>query len=301
MSAVAARANDPLHVLASVSRLHIVAIAALQTLTFGWLFTGSYLWLLAGVSALDWLLVNVLNRVVDLPEDRTNDVVGTNFVARHATLIRAAAFTVLFASIALVHRVIPAVTIVRLAFHGLGLIYNWPLLPARVRLKQLYVLKNVAPAIGFLLTCVGYPLAGAGGQLASGVGVGTIVTTSLFLFLFELSYEVIYDLRDTPGDRAALVFSFPVIHGERSAALIVDGLCVAAVVTLVLGFALRLVPWRIAVMAIAPLLQIYFYKRWVSRGVKALGVRLTWLGVGLLVAYHLWIVLGLPGVAGPAG
>ena len=51
---------------ASVGRLHIVAIAALGTFTFGWLFTGHYPWLLAGVTAFDWLLVNLLNRVVAL-------------------------------------------------------------------------------------------------------------------------------------------------------------------------------------------------------------------------------------------
>src|SRR5579863_10338767 len=78
------RANEPaLRVFAMVTRAHIVAIASLGTLTFGWLFTGERPWLIAAVSALDWFLVNLLNRVVDLREDAQNGVAGTDFVARH--------------------------------------------------------------------------------------------------------------------------------------------------------------------------------------------------------------------------
>jgi hypothetical protein len=67
-------------VAVSVGRLHIVTIAALGTFTFGWLFTGRCPWLLASVSAFDWFLVNLLNRVVDLAEDQQNAIPGTDFV-----------------------------------------------------------------------------------------------------------------------------------------------------------------------------------------------------------------------------
>jgi 4-hydroxybenzoate polyprenyltransferase len=296
-TAVAVRAPEALRVLASVSRLHIVAIAALGTLTFGWAFTGRHLWLLSLVCALDWFLVNLLNRVVDLPEDRANGILGTDFVARNAPAIRTSAFGVLGVSLLLVHFAIPAITIIRIAFHGLGLVYNWPLLPGGVRIKQLYVLKNVASAVGFLLTCVAYPVADARGELASGIGVGTVVVTVLFFFCFELSYEVIYDLRDAPGDREAGVRTFPVVHGHAVAVRIVDALCVASLIALVFGFAARIVPWRIAVMGTAPALQLFLYKRWMPRGISSADcVRLTWIGAGLLVAYHVWIGLRLPGV-----
>ena len=39
---------------ASISRLHIVAIGALGALTFGWVFFGVRMPLVAGVAALDW-------------------------------------------------------------------------------------------------------------------------------------------------------------------------------------------------------------------------------------------------------
>jgi 4-hydroxybenzoate polyprenyltransferase len=296
MSAVADPAPGALRVFASVVRVHIVAIAALGTLTFGWLFTGTYPWVLSAICALDWALVNLLNRVVDVPEDRANGVVGTDLVEHHARVVRAGALGALFASLVIVHLAIPALTVLRVAFHALGFIYNWPLLPGGVRLKQLYVLKNFAPATGFMLTCFGYPIAGAHGQLASGIGVKTILTTGLFFFLLELSYEAMCDLRDVAGDREAQVATYPVLHGERAAARIIDALCAASVVVLVLGFALRLVPWRIAIMAFAPVVQVFLYKRWMGRGITSDDcVRLAWLGAGLLVAYHLWVALGLPG------
>jgi 4-hydroxybenzoate polyprenyltransferase len=299
MSAVAGRAPEALRVLASVSRLHIVVIAALGTLTFGWLFTGTYLWLLSAVCALDWFLVNILNRVVDVPEDKANGIVGTDFVAKNAKALRTGGFIALGVSLVVVHLAMPSITLLRVAFHGLGLTYNWPLFPHGVRMKQLYVLKNAASAVGFLLTCFAYPIAATHGELAPGIGPGTVITTALFFFLFELSYEVIYDLRDAEGDRAAGVCTYPVMHGADVAARIIDGLCLASLVTLVFGFAARLVPWRIAVMAVAPALQLALYKRWAGRGISSLDcIRLTWIGAGLLFAYHVWVALRLPGVGG---
>jgi 4-hydroxybenzoate polyprenyltransferase len=285
--------------VASISRLHIVVIGALGTLTFGWLFTGHRPWLLAGVCALDWFLVNLLNRVVDLKEDALNRITGTDFVGRHRTAILRLGFATLFVSLAVVHLVAPLVTPLRIAFHALGFAYNWPLLPGRRRIKELYFWKNTASATGFLLTVFGYPLAAVyGGQagLAAGVTPGTILFSIAFFFSFELSYEVIYDLRDAVGDAAAGVRSYAVVHGERGAVRIVDLLIGASIAALVAGYLVGAVPWRIAVMGVAPALQLVLYKRFLARGITSADcVRITWLGAGLLAAYHLWVIAGLPG------
>jgi 4-hydroxybenzoate polyprenyltransferase len=302
MAAVAAPSSSAggLRVFASISRLHIVAIAALGTFTFGWLFTGRYPWALSAVCALDWFLVNLLNRVVDIPEDRANQITGTDFVARHAAAVRAFGLATLFASFVLVYLALPAITPYRVAYHALGLAYNWPLLPGRSRIKQLYFWKNTASATGFMLTCFAYPLAQAHHArepLAVGITPVTVALTAAFFFLFELSYEVIYDLRDARGDAEAGVRTYPVVHGERGATRIIDALCVGSLLTLAVGFAAHVVPWRIAVMGIAPLAQIVLYKRWLRRGITSGDcVGLTWLGAALLVAYHAWVALGLPGV-----
>ncbi|MGM0575422.1 MAG: hypothetical protein ACQEXJ_06800 [Myxococcota bacterium] len=50
-------------------------------------------------------------------------------------------------------------------------------------------------------------------------------------------------------------------------------------------------------MILAPGLNLVFYERAVRRGITSADrVALTWIGAALLVAYHLWVVAGLPGV-----
>lgn len=290
----------------SISRLHIVAIAALGTFTFGWLFTGVYPWGLAALSALDWFIVNLLNRVVDLDEDRVNRITGVAFVDRHQRALTVAGFSLLAVSLALTALVSWPLAALRLAFQSLGLAYNWPILPGRRRIKALYFWKNTASAIGFVLTVFLYPLslAGWGGdpaRLAPGITPATLLVSGAFFALFELSWEVIYDLRDAPGDRAAGVRTYPVVHGIPGAMRIIDALLAVSAATLVAGYLAGAVPWRIVVMVLAPALNFVAYRRFMRRGLSSGDcIQLTWLGAGLLVAYHLWVVAGLPGVGLPA-
>jgi 4-hydroxybenzoate polyprenyltransferase len=297
-----AREPGPLGLFATVGRIHIVAIATLGTFTFGWLFLGTRPWLLAAISGFDWFLVNLLNRAVDIPEDEANGIPGTSFVARNRRAIVVLGFALLLGSLALAFPFVPEITPFRVAFHALGLAYNWPLFPGGRRLKQLYFWKNTASATGFLLTVFGYPLAALAWQkglagLPPGMTIPGIVAAAVFFFAFELSYEVIYDLRDARGDAASGVRTYPVVHGERIAVRIVDGLLLLATLVLVLSYGLGLVPWRIAVMAAAPALQVVVYKRALRRGITSRDcIVLTWLGALLLLAYHGWIWAGLPGV-----
>lgn len=296
---------NSLRLLASISRLHIVAIATLGTLTFGWLFTGHYPWLLAAICALDWFIVNLLNRVVDLEEDTANRITGVAFVDRNRRAIVVAGFGLLLGSLVGVALIHPELTALRLTYHGLGLAYNWPILPGRRRIKQLYFFKNSASAAGFVITVFLYPLALVGwgadpGQLAPGITPVTIVVTAAFFVLFELSYEVIYDLRDEAGDRAANVRSYPVVHGIEGAMRIADALIVLSAAVLALGYASGVVPWRIFVMIAAPLINLVYYKRAMRRGITSSDcVTLTWLGAALLLSYHLWVAAGLPGMGNP--
>jgi 4-hydroxybenzoate polyprenyltransferase len=185
----------------------------------------------------------------------------------------------------------------RLAYHALGFAYNWPLFGGR-RIKQLYFWKNTASALGFMLTVFCYPLAWARGQLWYGIGWSTVLATAIYFFLFELSYEVIYYLRDAPGDARAEVRTYPVVHGERGAVRIIDALCIASLVVIAAAYLAHVVPWRIAILGVGPLLQIFLYKRFVKRGISSRDcVNITWLGAALLLAYHGWVLAGLPGVA----
>lgn len=284
---------------ASVSRLHIVSIGALGALTFSWVFFEQRMPLVAAVAALDWFLVNLLNRVVDVPEDRANGIVGTDFVARNRRALVVLGFGLLGASLLGVLLLAPMLTPFRLAFHTLGLAYNWPLLPGRRRIKQLYFWKNTASAVGFMLTVFAYPLAlGHSIGLTPRISTLGIFLSGAFFALFELSYEVLYDLRDAPGDRAAGVATYPVVHGEKTAMRIVDGLVFASMAIVIGGFVAGPVPWRVVVMVVAPIVQLVWYKRVARhRDVSARDcIRLTWVGTAMLAAYNVWVSVGLPGV-----
>lgn len=280
-----------------VSRLHIVLIAAMGTLTFGWLFTGTHPWALAAIAALDWFLVNLINRIVDLPEDRHNGIVGTDWVARHDRAIMAMAVALLAASFVAVQFLEPRLWPFRIAYHLLGFTYNFPLLPAgggrRIRLKEIYLVKNSASAMGFLITVFGYPLVSAWGALQ--VDLQYVAAMMVFFFFSELSYEVVYDLRDIPGDREARIPTFPVIHGLQTTRSIVYGLLATSALALIAGYALDWIDWKAFIMIVGLGVQLIATQRFYRRGVTAGDcILLTFIGAGLLVAYNLWIWSGLP-------
>jgi 4-hydroxybenzoate polyprenyltransferase len=289
-------------VFASVSRLHIALIAGLGAFTFGWLFTGTYPFLIAAVCALDWYIVNLINRAVDIKEDSASGIAHTEYIRRNRKRILNTTVVILFVSLVAVYFFKPAITPLRIAAHILGAYYNWPLLPGKRRLKQVYVLKNIASGIGFLLTVFGYPLVDAyWGEgihgLPPGISWITVGFSVAFFFLFIQSYELIYDLRDIPGDTVAGIRTYAVVHGKRTSIYIVNGLIVSSIVVLVSGYVISVVPWRIFIMVAAPCIQLILFKRASVRGISAGDcTRMTWIGVGLLFIYHVWVAAELPGV-----
>ncbi len=293
-------APSTVRALSSITRPHIMAIATLACLTFGHVFCGGYAWLAAGLCALDWFLVNLLNRVVDFGEDRVNAVAGTEQAWRHRKLIARGGLAVLALSLVIQGLLLPALLPWRLAYHGLGLAYNWPLLPGKRRIKQLYLIKNAASTTGFILTCFAYPIVSSaqhGPPLLPDVTPLSVALMAAFFFLFELSYEIIYDLRDREGDAASGLPTFPVVHGVAGAMRIIDSLLLASLAIVWLGWAAGWIPWRAAVMGVAPLLQLVLYKGMLRSGgvTSAHCTGLTWLGAALLAAYHGWELAGLPG------
>lgn len=294
--------SSALALFASVSRLHIIAIACLGCITFGWILTGRYLFGVAAICGFDWFIVNLLNRVVDLKEDKENQIVGTGFVERNKRSLRVGSWSLLLLSLLVSHWYWPWLTPFRGTYQALGLIYNYPILPGGRRLKDMYLLKNSASAMGFMITVFAYPLVYAsyleGPLLTEGVTWWTVVFAAAFFFPFELSYEVIYDLRDLAGDAKAGVQSFPVVHGQEGAVRIIDGLIVSSVLLMALGYGLGFVPWKLFIMIVAPVLQWLLYKSFIKQGVTAGHcIFLTWLGAALLATYHLWVFFELPGAA----
>lgn len=286
--------------LASIARLHIIAIGAMGTLTFGYALCGHRPWLLALLCASDWFVVNLLNRVVDLKEDTVNRIAGTQMVARHKRAVLIVGFAVLVASLLATALWVPALLLFRLAFHTLGFAYNWRLLPwpgGAKRIKDLAFWKNTSSGAGFVLTGFCYPLAMLP-RLPS-VSWETVACAAVFFLLFELSYEVLYDLRDVDGDRLAGVRTWPVIFGARGGYWVAIGLLLASFVTIAGAYLAQAVPWRIAVMGAAPLLQLVTARYVVTRGITSRDcIMITWMGVALLGSWHLWEAFALPG-SGP--
>jgi 4-hydroxybenzoate polyprenyltransferase len=288
-------------ILAIVGRLHITVIAALGVFTFGWLFTGEYPWLLTAVCALDWYLVNLINRTVDLKEDRANVITGTEFAAKNRRMILGLASTILIVSLVTVHFLNPAITLLRITYHLLGAFYNWAILPGGRRLKELYFWKNGASALGFIITVFAYPLATAGSEKGPivfplGITWTGVFFSGLFFILFIMSYEVIYDLRDVKGDALAGIRTYPVVHGERIAIRMVDGFIFSSMAVLAIGYLFAFIPWRIFIMICAPALQFAVYKRALRRGIRPKDcIGLTWMGAAMLFIYHLWVIADLPG------
>lgn len=289
--------------LIAVSRFHIAALAAMGTLTFGWLFTGHYPWLLAGVCALDWYIVNLLNNVTDQEEDSVNQISGTEFTGRHKNRLIAIIIAVLISSLVLIHFLNPFITTLRITCHLLGFLYNWPLLPGRRRLKDLYFWKNTASATGFIITILGYPLAPVlfyhhPSDFPAPVSWVSVCFSALFLFFFILSNEIIYDMRDIKGDELVGMRTYPVVHGKRTASRIIDGLIACSVIVLFIGYMFHLLPWRIFILASAPVIQFIFYKQALRNGITATYcTAMTWVGAAMFLSYHLWLIAGLPGAS----
>ncbi len=287
--------------LPSLLRLHIVVVGLLATVVFGWIFTGRYPLLLVPFVAVDWFVINLVNRVTDVAEDLTNDVPGAALAARRRRLLVGVSIALFGASLAASHfAVSPEITPWRLAVQAIGLAYNVRVVPwpgGLTRFKEMYFFKNTMSAALFVLTCVVYPLAAAGWALV--VPVGTVLAITAFFVAFELSYEILYDFRDLEGDRREEVPTYPVVHGPTAAQRLLDALLLASAAALIAAFAARLVGVRELLMVAAPVAQRIFYAPRLARGLTQRDcVVLTDLGSAQLLLFlagtWAWGRAGLP-------
>jgi 4-hydroxybenzoate polyprenyltransferase len=270
------------------------------SVVFGWLMTGRYLFTIALVVGLDWFLINLMNRITDIDEDLKNKIQGTERVARRKRALTLASFALMIGSIAGTHVIWPALTPYRVAVQLIGLGYNYDIVPTPKgfsRFKEIYFFKNFGSSVLFVLTCFCYPL--AKDPSARIMGFPAIVCLALFFVPFELTYEILYDLRDLEGDRAEGIPTYPVVHGPLTARRIIDGLLVFSALVLLAGVLGRVLGAREALMLAAPLLQVVFYRPRFRRGLTPRDcIWLTHLGTAQLILYlvgtWLWLEAGLP-------
>jgi 4-hydroxybenzoate polyprenyltransferase len=282
-------------------RMHIVAIAVCATVVFGYLFRDVYPWGLALLCGFDWCIVNLLNRATDVDEDRLNQIAATEIVARHARVIVWGCLVALVGSLVVGWFVLPhALALDRVLFHALGVGYSFRYVPTPrgwKRFKDLYVLKNTMSATMFVLSVIAYPLLGRSEPLR--MSPFAMAALALFFFLFEHTFEIIYDLRDLEGDRAVGVPTYPVVHGITKSSRIVYTLCAASIVVLVSARLGRFVLTRELLMLAAPAAQwIFLARRGPDRVTRADCIGITYAGAGLLMFYlagtALWTRAGMP-------
>lgn len=283
-----------------IARYHIVLVAMTACLVFGWIMTGHHPFALAVVVGLDWFLINLMNRITDIAEDLENGIPGTERVARSKKAFTWLAVALMASSFVVTHVVWPGLTPYRVAVQLIGLAYNYRLVPTPKglrRFKEIYFFKNFMSAVLFVLTGFVYPIAASTGPLL--VPWLTVVLLALFFVPFELTYEILYDLRDLEGDREEGIPTYPVVHGPENARRIIDALLVLSTAVLLTAFVLRAVGVRELLMLVAPVVQLLFYRPRVRRGITTRDcVVLTHVGTAMLVLFligtWLWLRAGLP-------
>lgn len=287
--------------LLSVLRIHIIGIAVLAAWVFGWLASGQDLIGVAAVAGLDWLFINLLNRVTDVEEDLANAIRGAEAVARRRRGLLALTLGALALSFPLVHAAWPHLLPWRLIVQAIGLGYSLRLVwtpSGWKRFKDLYFLKNFLSAVLFVLTCFVYPYATAGAAALPG-GTVSLALLAFFFVPFELTYEILYDLRDIEGDRMVGVPTYPVVHGAPRARQIIDALLVLCTFPLLAGLLGGALGLREGLLLAAPLVQLGCYRASYRRGVSARDcIAITHLGSLLLLVYlvgnRAWLAWGLP-------
>ncbi|RMG11010.1 MAG: hypothetical protein D6729_18585 [Deltaproteobacteria bacterium] len=281
-------------------RYHIVLVAAAAELVFGWLLTGRDLVAIALVVAFDWFFINFLNKITDVEEDKKNRLAGAEWIAVHARPALVGSLLLLAASFVVTHLIWPELTPWRAAVQLIGLGYSFRLVPTPRglrRFKEIYFFKNFMSAVLFVLTGFVYPLASVSFEPAIGWAAVALLVT--FFVPFELTYEILYDLRDLEGDRAEGIPTYPVVHGPRFALRLVDGLLLLCALPLVAGLLTGVLGVREGLFLAAPAAQRLFYGPRVRRGLSGADcIALTHLGTGLLLFYlvgtRIWLALGLP-------
>ncbi|MEO6577128.1 MAG: UbiA family prenyltransferase, partial [Polyangiaceae bacterium] len=263
------------------------------------LVTGRVPSFLLVVVALDWFFINLLNRVTDIEEDLKNGIPGTARVAQKKTLLTISSFAAMAMSFLVTHLVWPALTPWRVAVQVVGFAYNYKIVPTprgMSRLKEIYFFKNFGSSILFVLTCFVYPIVASQTRVMPWPGV---VVLAAFFVPFELTFEILYDLRDIEGDRIENVPTYPVVHGVLRARQIIDALLLVSAAVLLVGLSERWIGLREGMMLAAPAIQFFFYRKRFTRGLTTPDcIHLTHLASALLAFYLLgnmiWLKLGMP-------
>lgn len=223
-----------LSILFKALRPHIFCVAGMGTLVFSSILSKEYYWSLALISAFDWCLLNLLNQIADVKEDIANGRQDAIWIERHQSSLKWVTAILIFASVIWHFFINPVFAMIRMLFHFGGFVYSFSLFGKLPRLKAIPIVKNCSSSLFFLLTCFAYPLSYLEGALAISQS-GILVLISSF-FIFEVCYEILYDLRDVEGDSKTGIRTIPVLLGSQNTKKLLNVLFLLASVVVLVGF-----------------------------------------------------------------
>lgn len=239
------------------------------------IFSIAALWGLSGllgyaVRPIDWIIVPLLatstyqmNRLSDFEEDRFNDPDDAGLATQNRLSILMICYSTGAGALLiglLFSNVVGIALIVALLL--LGYLYSFPTIgrDPTLRLKDIFIGKNLAPAIGWAATVVLYPV----------VNIGIPLDPTFFLclstiFMGSFLLEIICDVRDIDGDRLANVQSIPVQLGLARTQQILTALNSASglFVLAAVSFGFLAWPWIMFVLnsaLVAGVTNLYFAK-----------------------------------------
>lgn len=122
---------------------------------------------------------------------------------------------------------------------AVGFFYSTSPWPGRaaLRIKNLFVLKNLSSGVGWTLGLLVFPALRAGHPLD-----GPFWLASAYMFLAVVVHEIIWDMRDVAGDRAAGVRTLPVVAGPGTTKAFVLAAMTVLAALIATSVAVRMVP-----------------------------------------------------------
>ncbi len=280
-------------------RAHILSIVYFSTLTYGFIFSERIDLLLPLVAVWDWFFVNFTNKATDVAEDLRNHIPGAAMMSSHGRTVEAVNGALIAGGLFAGFFVYPEILPFRVLFTVIGLAYNYRIVPTlklgRTRLKEMYFFKNFGSSMLFTLSVFIYPLFALG--VADSYPLQSLVLAVLFFIPLELTYEILYDLRDIDGDRAEGVPTYPVVHGRDRALHIIYALIALSALSPIIGALtglLRLREWIVVFGCAQQVVVIYWLTRRGRRPSQRDTELATYLGAAQLLSYNLWVAVGLP-------
>ncbi|MCK6549302.1 UbiA family prenyltransferase [Myxococcota bacterium] len=291
----------------AITRPHILTIVYFATLTYGWIFTERHDLLLPLIAVWDWFIVNFNNKATDLDEDLANGIPGAAEAQAHKRTIELISFVMIALGLAAGFALYPEILPFRVAFTLIGLGYNYDIVPGLVRgpdgarrfgltrFKEMYFFKNFGSSMLFTLSVFLYPFFGLGA--VGDYPVEKLLLAIAFFIPLELTYEIIYDLRDLDGDRALRVPTYPVVHGPDRAKQIIYALIAFSALFPIagaVGGVLRLREWCVVAGCLQQIVLMRIFCGGTRRPTQRETVIITLIGAAQLASYNVWIWAGLP-------